>query len=88
MVSTGLEAVDDEKIELSTIQRLSRSCERQFLSTTEVLGSVPATAVPHMWEFVAMPISRVKMKGKPDLRIALRTLRTNCLCAARLLRFQ
>jgi len=63
MVRAGLRAAEDGKKLLSTTNKLLTSWLRQLESRTLADGSVPATAVPHMWELVAMPIRSVSTIG-------------------------
>jgi hypothetical protein len=63
MVKAGLSAAEDGKKLPSTTNKLLMSWLRQSGSRTFADGSVPATAVPHMWELVAMPIRSVSTIG-------------------------
>ena len=63
MVRAGLTAAEDGKKLLSTMNRLLTSWLRQLESRMLADGSVPATAVPHMWELVAMPMRSVSTIG-------------------------
>lgn len=83
IVSAGLTAAEDGNQELSATQRLSSSCALQSGPTTLVAGSSPATAVPHWCELTAMPIRRVKTRGKPARRIMAVARRTSSRCGGR-----
>lgn len=52
IVNAGLSAAEDGKNDPPTIHRLSTSWLRQSELSTLLLGSLPTTAIPHMWEFV------------------------------------
>jgi hypothetical protein len=63
IVRAGLRAAEDGKKLLSTTNKLLTSWLRQLGSRTPADGSLPATAVPHIWELVAMPIRSVSTIG-------------------------
>src|SRR5215213_7531401 len=84
IVSAGLRAADDGKKLLSTTKRFLTSWLRQLGSSTLAAGSVPATAVPHIWELVAMPMRSVRTMGYPALRTARLTRLISSRCGMRL----
>jgi hypothetical protein len=63
IVRAGLSAADEQNPELSSTYRFATSCERPSGFSTLRAGSCPMTAVPHICEFVSMPMRSVKICG-------------------------
>ena len=68
MVSAGFTAADDGKNDASITNKFSTSCDRHQVSSTDVVGSVPNTAVPHWWVVLTTPREIGTTYQNPTLR--------------------